>query len=128
MCGNGISALTEAPDLHEIFYTRDDVRTKPSEIRDLINHPCNVVFRHHESWSCVHTPGHGGDEILWKCALSVTEWEGTARVDAYLQAMQEALPILGAQIYQRYKAMNLPVMDGKKPFDGNQFSKKYDWL
>lgn len=103
---------TEVPNLHEVFFTRGYVEKNP-EAREFINHPSNVVFRHDSMSGCIHTPGVGGDEILWKCALQLVQLParqgGTwKQVDEYIRAMCEFLPVLGAQVHKRFLSLNLP--------------------
>jgi len=103
ICQQTVSRFSP-PDLHEALITRHYVEKVP-HYAWLINHPCNVVFRHHQTKWCWHTAGIGGDEVFELCAIHLVKFEGYENVLAYLEAMAEIIPFFGNKSLKRFQAM-----------------------
>lgn len=84
--------------------TRNHVKTD-AQWAWLVNHPCNVVLRHHGNRFCKHEAGTGGDEILTACAKQIVSFEGRENVFDYLRAMAHYYPVSANRQLQRLEAL-----------------------
>ena len=95
--------INHDPDMHEALIPKSAVQGAPSEIRELINHKCNCVLRHH---ICpdghIHEGGTGGDEIFELCLKDIVHWEGRDEVEAYLKMMETVTATAGRMALARF--------------------------
>ena len=88
ICGTGIT-IEGGADMHEVFFTRDDVQgVWDKENHHAIFHKCNVVLVHHGQChlTAQHTP-----EGKRKCAAQIISYEGSAQVQRYINQMARSL-------------------------------------
>lgn len=98
--------------MHEALITRGHVHKAPHDIRDLVFHPCNVVFRHSycppihtDDYGVVtfrHGGGTGGPLTVERCAIALIGHEGYDREVEYLEAMAQVFPQVGREALNRF--------------------------
>jgi hypothetical protein len=82
-------------DLHEAIFTRGDVMGLNKSLRIIVNHRCNVVFRHHVcDAKKYHTAGHGSREDIRACVYQIIQSEGEESVLEYVKNVLEIVPVL----------------------------------
>jgi hypothetical protein len=92
-------------DMHEALISKGHVRGLRDG--DLINSRYNCVIRHHNTLTCKHTGGIGGDEAFRQAATYLVGWERYEPVHNWLQRMSAIWPTVGKEALQRFEALGL---------------------
>jgi len=98
--------------MHEGLISRGQVQRSGKE--DLVFHPCNLVFRHHDSPTCSHTGGIGGDESFEISARYLIEHEGYFDVRGWLLMMSLEFRTVGQEALERFDALGLSKVPAKE--------------